>query len=179
MTDPHAEPDGPSTVLEPIVDYESLREGGDVPYHEETEVVDEATVDQVAELPDLAGIGITNTDGDLLLRRLTDTCSWKIPVATVAPAEDFATAITDHVAETIGFSLELDGIVGVWDVRLQTAAEDQSARRGFVIFDGSTVSGKYDLDAATPDGDAIEAGGWFDRLPEDADLVPGTEQLLD
>ena len=179
MPGPHSEPDGPRPVPEPIVDYESLREGSDVPYHEETEVVDAATVEQVAELPDIAGVGITNPDGDLLLRRLTDTCSWKIPVATVAPAEDFATVITDHVAETIGFSLEINGVVGVWDVRLQTAAEDQSARRGFVIFDGSTESGKYDLEAATPDGDSIEEGGWFDRLPEDADLVPGTEPLLD
>ncbi|SFB83600.1 hypothetical protein SAMN05444422_102300 [Halobiforma haloterrestris] len=168
-----------STAFEPITDYESLRDRDDVAYQEETDVVDEAVVDQVADLADLAAVGITNPDGDLLCRRLTDTCSWKIPVATVGPDEEFAAAIVDHVRETIGFDVELESIETVLDVDLRTEDGEKTASRGFVTFAGTPASGNYDLEAATPSGDPVEEAGWFDELPEDADEIPGTEQFLE
>ena len=177
MTANHTE-DAPSTAVEPIIEYEALRER-DCPLRERTDVVDEDTVAEVASLPDLAGAGITNPDGELLLRRLTDTCSWKIPVETVAPEADFAAAITDHVRETIGFAVELDAVEGVWNFRVRTEDEDRTASRGFVIFDASTASGSYDLEATTPSGDPVEDVGWFDELPDGADEVPGTDRFLD
>ncbi|MFC4247307.1 hypothetical protein ACFOZ7_09900 [Natribaculum luteum] len=179
MTSHHPGDESPSTITEPIVDYESLRTRDDVAFHEQTDVVDEEIVDEVAALADLAGVGITNHDGDLLFRRLTDTCSWKIPVAPVDPEADFATAIAEHVRETIGFAVELDGIEGVWDVRVQTADGEKTASRGFVTFSASTVSGSYDLTAATPQGDPVEDAAWFDELPAGADEIPGTELFVD
>lgn len=165
--------------IESVVDYGSLRDRDDVPYHDETDVVDRETVEAVDDLPDLAAAGITNPDGELLLRRLTDSCSWKIPVETVGPGEDFAAAIAAHVEATVGFAVELDAIVGVWDIGVRTDDGEQSAARGFVTFRASPVSDDYDLDAATPGGDPVEEAGWFDALPEDADVIPGTELFLD
>jgi len=166
-------------AVESLVDYERLRESDAVPYHEQRDVVDPAVVADLADLPDMAGVGITNDDGDLLFRRLTDTCSWKIPVANVGPDEDFAGAIREHVRETIGFEIELDGVVNVLDITVETDESERTASRAFVVFAGTPVGGNYDLAAATPEGDAVEDADWFADTPSEADEIPGTEQFLD
>jgi len=168
----------PADATESLVDYEPLRNRDDVRYHVERDVVDRAVVDQVADLPDLAGVGITNDD-ELLFRRLTDTCSWKIPVANVGPDGDYAAAIREHVRETVGFTLELDAVESVWHVSLETDDGEHTASRAFVVFGGSPVDGDYDLGAATPEGEAVEEVGWFADLPPEADEIPGTELFLD
>lgn len=91
MTQSHTEEASPGVIS--IVDHESLRNNSYIPFHEDHDVVDESVVEQVAELGDLAAVGITNPDGDLLLRRATETCSWRIPVETVDPTDDYAAAI--------------------------------------------------------------------------------------
>lgn len=179
MTRDHPTSDSSPTATEPIVDHESLRDRDDVPFHEDRDVVDPSVVDRVADLPDLAGVGITNQDGDVLFRRLTDTCSWKIPVAPVPPEADFAAAITGHVRDTIGVTVELGGIEGVWDARLASSDGDRTAERAFVIFEGALVGDADDLAGAAPDGDAVEEAGWFARLPEGADEIPGTHAFLE
>lgn len=179
MTSHHSADDPASTGIDSIADYESLRDRDGVPYHEESDVVDGETVAAVADLPDLAAVGVTNPEGDLLFRRLTDTCSWKIPVATVGPGDDFARSIVGHVAGTIGFTLELESVAGVWDIGVRTEDGEQTASRGFVTFGAAPVSGEYDLDAATPAGEAVEEAGWFDERPAEADEIPGTDLFLD
>ncbi len=179
MTRPHPTNDSSPTAIEPIVDHESLRDRDDVPFHEDRNVVDPAVIEQVADLPDLAGVGITNPDGDVLFRRLTATCSWKIPVATVPPEADFAAAITEHVRDTVGFSLELEAIEEVRDVRLTSSDGDRTAERAFVIFEGAPVTDTSDLATLTPEGDAVEEAGWFADLPEEADEIPGTHAFLE
>jgi hypothetical protein len=168
-----------SDSIGPIVDHETLREHDDVPYHDETDVVDTDTVEWMADADDMAAVGVTNGEGDLLLRRLTETCAWKIPVETVDSDDDFAAAITDHVRETIGFDLELDGIAGVWDVTVRTEDGSQSASRAFVTFSATPAAGAYDLDAVSPAGDPVVASDWFGALPENAQTIPGTESFLD
>lgn len=165
-----------SPGVTPIVDHESLRDSTDIPFHENHDVVDESVVEQVAELGDLAAVGVTNPDGDLLLRRATETCSWKIPVETVEPTEDYATAITTRVENCIGFSLELGAVEGVWDISVETEDGTQTASRAFVTF--SAVSGEYDLETATPAADPVEEAGWFSELPEEASKIPGTDLFL-
>lgn len=164
-------------TTESIIDPESLRDDEAVPFHEERDEVDDAVVDEVSSLPDMAGVGIENPDGAVLFRRATDTCSWKIPVVNVGPDEDFAGKLTEHVRETIGFDVELDDIAGVWTINLRTEDESRTASRAFVIFSASSDS--YDLDAATPTGDPVEEAGWFDDLPDGADEIPGTALFLE
>lgn len=178
MTRDHSKTDAaqPSTI-ESIIDPESLRDDEAVPFHEDRDVVDEAVVDDVSSLPDMAGVGIENPDGEVLFRRATDTCSWKIPVVNVGSDEDFAGEITEHVRETIGFDVELEDIAGVWTVDLRTEDGTRTASRAFVTFSASSDS--YDLDAATPPGDPVEEAGWFDELPDGADEIPGTALFLD
>ena len=76
--------------VEPIVDHESLR--GRVPFHKETDVVPAETIESLAAAEDMAVIGVTNDAGEVLLRRLTPTCSWKLPVALVDGGEDYTAA---------------------------------------------------------------------------------------
>lgn len=166
-----------SPGVAPIVDHESLQNNTDIPFHEDHDVVEESVVEQVAELGDLAAVGVTNRDGDLLLRRATETCSWKIPVETVDPADDYAAAIRTRVENCIGFSLELDSVVGVWDIRVETDDGTQTASRAFVTF--SAVPGEYDLETATPTGDPVEEAGWFSELPAEASKIPGTDLFLE
>jgi hypothetical protein len=179
MTRYNTEKRSPSSAFDPIVDHETLRDTDDIPFHEQTDVVDEDVVEQVASLDDLAGAGITNENGELLFRRLTDTCSWKIPVQSVDPEEDFAQAITDHIQETIGFTVALVAVDGVWDIRVETEDGEKSASRAFVIFSASPVSGNYDLAAVTPEDDPVEEAGWFGEIPPETDRVPGTDLFLE
>ena len=174
-----AEDESPPTTSESILDHRSLRDQEGIPFHEHTDTVPQEVVEQMSDLADLAGAGITNPDGELLLRRLTDTCSWKIPVATVGPEEDFATAITEHIEETIGFTVTLDTIEGVWDITVQTEDEENTASRAFVIFSASPVSGSYDLDAAMPGGESVEGADWFGELPDEIDTIPGTNLFVE
>jgi ADP-ribose pyrophosphatase YjhB (NUDIX family) len=175
-TDAHG--DGPSNPVEPITDTDALRDRDDVPYHEPVDIVPEEVVDRMDDLPDLASVGITNDDG-VLLRRLTETCSWKIPTASVAPEEDFTAAIRDHVSETVGLTVELVSVAGVWDVTVETEGGNHSATRTFVVFEGAVPSGDDDLDAVRPAEEPVEAADWFDELPDGADEIPGTDRFFD
>jgi hypothetical protein len=172
-------PSDASETLAPVTDADALRDREDVPVHENVDTVPEEVVDQMGDLPDLASVGITNDDGEVLLRRLTETCSWKIPMASVAPDEDFAAAIRVQVLSTIGLSVELASVAGVWEITVQSADGERTAARTFVVFEGRVTDDDYDLDAATPAGDPVEAADWFDDLPEGADDVPGTDQFVD
>jgi len=179
MTHDNPDTDLADDVTDSLVDYEHLRERNDVRYQERRDVVDPAVVDDVAALPDMAGVGITNDDGELLFRRLTDTCEWKIPVVNVDPGEDFAVAISDHVRETIGFEIELAAVETVREITLESEDGERTASRAFVTFSGAPVSGEYDLAAATPTGEAAEDAGWFADIPPGADEILGTEAFLD
>jgi hypothetical protein len=178
MTDAHTGGNSPLADIEPIVDHDSLRTQEDIAFHEDTDVVDAETVDHLEELGNIAAAGITNPDGELLFRRATDTCSWKIPVATVAAEDDYAAALREHVRETIGFDLRLDDIVGVWEFTARTDDGEQTASRTFITFSATPTSGNYDLAEATPEGEAVEQAAWFQSPPDGADLIPGTDQFL-
>lgn len=167
-------PEGVSSV----VDHESLRNHDEIPFHEDRAVVEKDLVETFAEMDDLAAVGVTNPAGELLCRRMTETCSWKIPVETVDAEDDFAEAILSHVEETLGFSLELDDVAGVWDSQLETEDGTKSASRAFVTFSASPASDSYDLVAATPTGESVEEAGWFEELPEEASKIPGTDLFL-
>jgi hypothetical protein len=168
-----------SETLEPITNIDALREDDGVSFHEKIDTAPEDVVDQMAELPDLASVGITNDDGQVLLRQLTETCSWKIPTASVAPEEDFVSAIRVQVLETLGLSVALPSIAGVWEITVRTEAGERSATRTFVVFEGTVTDDNYDLDEATPTGDPVDAADWFDELPDRADEVPGTDLFVD
>ncbi len=175
---PQPHNDASVTALEPITDHDSLRDHDGVPYHEKTDVVEAEIVEFQADAPDLAAVGITNEDGDTLLRRLTDTCSWKLPVAAVAADEDYVATIRDHIAETLGLAVDIERVAGVWDIHLRTDDGEMSGSRAFVVFEAFPTAGD-DLDAATPEGEGVEAADWFDELPEEADVVPGTDLFVD
>jgi len=167
----------PLHELEPLTDVDRLRHRDDVPFHRKKDAVPATVVDEVADLPDLASVGITNEEGELLCRRLTETCSWKIPTESVAPGEDFAAAIREHVPETLGFRVELDALVGVWEVHLTAADGDRTATRTFVTVEGSPADARYEVNPVAAE-DPVEEVGWFAELPEDADPLPGTDHFL-
>lgn len=160
-------------------DYTSLRNKDGISYEEQTDEVPEDVVDQVEDLADLAGVGITNPGGEVLFRRLTDTCSWKIPVETVADEADFKSSIISHTEETLGVPIEVGEIKGVFDIQLRTKGGEKNASRGFVIFSGSITTENYDLNDIASGSNTVEEAGWFNEIPSDADHVPGTELFLD
>ena len=167
----------PVGTLEPLTDLDRLRDRDDVPFHREEDTVPGTVVDDVADLPDLASVGIRNDRGEVLLRRLTDTCRWKLPTASVASGEDFVAAAREHVPETLGLRVDLT-LAGVWEVHLTATDGDRTATRAFVVFEGPPVDGAYEVDTAAAT-DPVEEAGWFAELPEDADEIPGTHRFLD
>lgn len=160
-------------------DYTSLREKDGISYQEQTDEVPEDVVDQVDDLADLAGVGITNPSREVLFRRLTDTCSWKIPVETVSDEADFKSSIISHTEETLGVPIEVGEIKGVFDIQLRTEGGEKNTSRGFVIFSGSITTENYNLDDIASGSNTVEEAGWFSEIPSDADHVPGTELFLD
>lgn len=190
MTDQHTADDDGIGSIGPITDHESLRGRDDVPFHEVTDVVDRETVEAVAELDDMAPVGVENDDGEVLVVRVTEDCAWKIPSAAVEPGADYAATARRWVAEQAGLDVSLDGIAGVWRFRLRAADGDEDdeddgvaeATRTFVVFGASLPADDRPApDARTGtigDGSAT-AAGWFDELPADAEAVPGTDLFFE
>ncbi|PSQ55028.1 hypothetical protein BRD22_10615 [Halobacteriales archaeon SW_8_68_21] len=169
--DPHA--NSSPTGLEPITDPDSIRGREGIEFHDDSDVVPAEAVERLTDADDMAIVGVENNDGAVLLRRLTDTCSWKLPVITVGDAEEFATAIRDHVTETID-ALELSGIEGVWRVAVESEDGERTAARAFVVFSGTLESD----DLSVPE-DGVTDAGWFDEIPENGSSLPGTDLFVD
>lgn len=159
-----------------VTDPETLRDREDVPFHEDTDVVDAETVETVAGLDDMAPVGVTNGAGRALVLRVTDTCSWKIPTSAVAPGEEFATAAREWVAANTGLAVDLDGPRAVWHLQVREDGGDRTASRYFVVY-GASVDGDPEVPATGAPDPAAEAG-WFEALPEGASAVPGTDYFL-
>lgn len=167
MTDHHTDA---VTDVGPITDLESLR--GRVPVHEDTDVAPAEAVESIAEAEDMAIVGVTNDGGEVLLRRLTPTCSWKLPVALVDDGEDYAAAIRDHVAETIG-PVAITDVEAVWQIDVRTEDGTETASRSFVVFSGDLAT-----ETLEPPADGVEETGWFEELPDDGSELPGTELFI-
>jgi hypothetical protein len=180
MTDATASTDA-STAIDSVVDPESLRDA-DVPFHEDSDIVDTETFETVADLGDLAPVGITNDDGEVLLLRVTDTCDRKVPTAAVEAEQAFGQAAVEWVDTCTGLEITLNGIVGVWSYEVRLEDSDRTASRTFVTFSGSLVEGESPRPVPTPDvseDDAAVEAGWYDEMPEDAVPAPGTASFFE
>lgn len=165
----------PVEEVAPLTDPETLRDQVEH-VHEITDTVPASVVEEVAALDDMAAVGVTTDDG-VLLRRLTDTCAWKLPVATVGDGEDYVAAIREQVRSALG-PVELDAAVGLWQFVLTAEAGGETTSRTFVVFAGTLGA---DTDPGTlpaPDAGAHDVG-WFSTLPENGDEIPGTTLFLD
>lgn len=158
-----------------ITDPEALRD--QLPFHEDTDVVDGETVETVAELDDMAPVGVTNAAGEALVMRVTDTCSWKIPTTSVGPDEEFAAAATEWVGRNTGLDVELDGPKAVWHLRVEAADGDRTAERYFVVYGGHPSAEHPEVPTEDAPDPAAEAG-WFETLPAGASEVPGTDLFI-
>lgn len=159
-----------TTDTPPLTDPETLRDRDDVPFHEQTDEVDAGTVDTVAELDDMAPVGVTDGDGQVLVARITDTCRWKIPSAAVADDVAFAAAAREWVHQNTGLALDLGDPEAVWQLRVTDG--DRSASRYFVVY-GAAVDGSPEIPTADAPDPAAETR-WVRSLPEGGSEVPGT-----
>lgn len=172
----------PNSAVEPVTDPESLRDRGDVPFHEDVDAVPEETFETIRKLDDLALVGVTNDDGEVLLRRLTETCSLKIPSIAVDPGEDFTATARREVQRNTGLSIELDALEAAWRLEVRPeGGEDRTATRHFVVYSASpTADGSEEDDptAIPDDHEAVEVA-WYDELPDEAAELPGIDLFFD
>ncbi|MBX0323028.1 NUDIX domain-containing protein [Halomicroarcula sp. F13] len=162
----------PASGPGPIYDPESLRDSDDVPFHEDTETVDETTLDRLEAMDDMAPVGVTDEDDETLVMQVTETCDWKIPAASVGPDDDFAATARRWVETNAGVAVELTAVEGVWRFEARSADSDRTAERYFVVFAASPAESR------NADGEAVDIG-WFTDLPADAVAVPGTDLFFD
>ncbi|WP_265111356.1 NUDIX hydrolase [Halosolutus halophilus] len=181
MTSNQPDATSDSTTVEPIVDPASLRDRDDVPFHEDTDTVDRAALDELAALEDLVVVGVTNERGAALLRKLTPDCAWKLPLVHVEPGDAYDDAARRAVETVVGLDVELDAIEGVWRFEARLEGGERTATRHFVVFSATPANGTDVADLATSDsGEDVPADvGWFDELPDDAERAPGTELFFD
>lgn len=167
-----------ASPVEPLTDPESLREQPDVPFHEDTDVVDEETFETITDLDDMAPVGVTNDDGEVLVLRITETCRRKIPSAAVADGESFPTVAREWVEQHTGMTVELDGIEGVWVYEATLEGTDRTASRYFVVYSAHPV-GETATEADANSEDLAAAIEWHTELPEEAAAVPGSALFFD
>lgn len=160
-----------------VTDPEVLRDREGVPFHEETVTVDAETVETVAELDDMAPVGVTNAAGEVLVMRITDTCSPKIPAPAVAPDAAFGDAARDWVAENAGLDITFDGPEAVWYRRFETTEGGRTAERYFVVYGGTPTAEEPSVPTDDATDPATEAD-WVASLPEGGVAVPGTDLFL-
>jgi hypothetical protein len=174
--------DRTSDAVESIRSLQTLRDRDDVPVHDDEDEVDRETLDAVADLDDLAVVGVTTDDGEVLLRRLTADCEWKLPVTDVAADEDYADAARRAVEDVVGIPVDLDAVEAAWHFEARLADGKRTATRTFVVFSASPASEGTGLDDPpldVPAEDAPADVGWFDVLPENAEAAPGTDLFFD
>lgn len=182
MTTQQSENTPETAAVESITDPESLRGRTDIRFHEETDFVDKETFDMVDGLDNLAVVGVTNDDGDVLVMRITEDCAQKMPLSSVKPGEDYAEAARQWVAEQTRLTIMLDAVEAVWRYEFQLENEERKTTRNFVVFSASPVTDEMAVD--DPADDILEesdaaAVGWFDELPDDAEKPPGTQLFFD
>lgn len=161
-----------------IIDPESVRDRDDIPFHEERDIIDRETFEIVDDLDDMAPVGVTNDEGEVLLMKVTEDCDRKIPSASVSPDEDFVRSAQQWIEEQTGFTIAFDGIEGIWHFKGRLENEEHTATRYFVVFRGSPVAEEGDVDDPTdviPEEHGAADIGWFDELPDDAAEAPGTQ----
>lgn len=165
----------PVSEVTPLTDSETLADRA-VDFGRETNDVPVEVVERVAALDDMAAVGV-ECDGKLLLRRLTETCSWKFPVATVGDGEDYAAALREQVQAAVD-PIELERVVTVREITVRHEESDRAASRTFVSFTGRLNPGTEAAELPGPEDGAHEVG-WFDKLPDEADELPGTAVFFD
>lgn len=174
-----AQPPGDTTdagTVEAITDPESLRGRDGVAFHEDADTVDEEAFAFVDDADDMAPVGITNDDGAVLLMRVDEDCSRKIPSVEVGPGEEYGRAAREWVEEQAGIDVELDAVEAVWRYEARLEGEERAATRYFVVFGATPASGEGTALADTHEAEAVE---WFEELPDDAVEVPGTWLFVD
>ncbi|WP_440770451.1 NUDIX domain-containing protein [Natronorubrum sp. DTA28] len=168
-----------NSTVESITDLERLRDRPDVQFHEETERVNSELFETLETLDDMAVVGVTNGDGDVLLMRVTEECALKVPTPEVGADEDYAAAARNWVESQAGLEITLDSLVGVWCHEARLEGTERTTTRAFVVF-GATPEvdgdGIVETTAEHPEAHAV---GWFAELPDDAAVAPGTRRFFD
>ncbi|WP_284008457.1 hypothetical protein [Haloarcula pelagica] len=165
--------------IDSITDPDTLLDSGDVSVTEDTAVVDEETVEFVADAPDMAPVGVT-TGGETLVMRVTEDCSWKLPSSNVAPEASFAESAREWVRTNTGLDISIESVAGCWRHRLSSRETDRTATRHFVVLAASpSVDGQAPAVPVDDGPDRAAEAGWFERLPDDGARVPGTGLFLD
>lgn len=166
-------------VPESIHDPESLRETDGAPVETDADVVDAEAFEQIVDLPDLAAVGLTNDRGEVLLRKFTPDCSWKLPCQAVEPDEDFVAAAETTLAEEVGPPATLATVTGGWSLEAHTPDRERSTTRHFVVFRATREAAEQSPAAVAPGGEAVADAGWFEQPPTDATQLPGTERFFE
>lgn len=178
MTPDHT-PETAPPVPESILDPESLREVDGVPREADTDVVDEATFEQIVDLPDLAAVGLTNERDEVLLRKFTPDCSWKLPCQAVESGDDFVAAAEETLADQIAPAATLATVSSYWALEARTEDGARSTTRHFVVFRAAPTPDEQPPSAVAPGGEAVADAGWYAEPPEGATALPGTERFFE
>lgn len=168
-----------SAVSESIVDPESLRDDDGVVFEADTDVVDAETFDRVEDLADLAIVGLTNETGEVLLRKLTPDCSWKLPCRAVDPGDDYVAAANQTLVNQVGPEATLDTVIGVWSLEARTEDGTRSTTRNSVVFRATQTLDGPEPSAVAPGGEAVADADWFEQPPEGVPQLPGTDRFFD
>jgi hypothetical protein len=149
-------------------DPEQLRDREDVPFDEETHVVDREEFEATRENVDShVVVGVTNGEGEVLLMD-DGSHGWTLAAFPAEPGEDWMATARRGVENLTGVSITLDEAVRVRRVDFcpQGDAEGRFSMYN-VIFRASLVEGRPVASPETLEDAGILDVGWFAEVPEE------------
>lgn len=181
------------STIDSLADPTALRDRADVVYEEVTRDLEREKFEGLRERYDaidgIAQVGVTTSDGRLLLQAWDGDSAWAPPGGDVEPGQDWVVAARRSIEHLIGVDVVIDDAELLEHLTFRLAGEAGTSFSSYgVSFSASLVDEESTFatdptlsdDLDIPD-DYDVALGWFDGVPEgvNENHVQDIEILLD
>lgn len=158
-----------------------LEENSNVTFREQTAIVDadrfETIQERAAEKVGVVVVGITNSEGELLLVKTDWSEGWVFPGSSVARGADWVATAKEAVENQTGVEVDIDRVARVNRRYYRQEETTERFSSGYaVVFLGSIAEDEPTVEFEESQNDYITDRGWFDRSPDNVD--PGNESEL-
>lgn len=176
--DETGQPAADDAAMESLTDPESIADRDGLVVREETRDVDAETLELFEDHDGVAAVGITRTDGAVLL--WDGPRGWTLPFAFVEPGEDWVAAAETVVAELTGVTFDIAGVEELRRVENALGDGNRVVRTHELVFRAATVTDDVaaELAAFEADDDHPDVD-WFEAVPADVDNEGDVRLFLD
>lgn len=167
-----------SCTVPGFTDPQNPSEEGETQIHTQEDTVPQEVIEEVRSIGDMVVLCLTDEQGRILLRKLTETCPWKPPLKPVPDNSEYTELAVSLAEDELPFPVQITSIGGIWRFELEANDGPGTVAQNFVIFESSPSSSEYQTETSDSETDKKLADvSWFDEIPETAEDVPGVEEV--